>query len=71
MPGFGPSACIEDMEKANVKFIQDGDASLLVWVPPSDAVKAGAAPSCFVIPLLARRGGLLVMVPERFHVCTG
>ena len=29
-------------------------------------MKAGAAPSCFVIPLLARRGGLLVMVPDEF-----
>ena len=29
-------------------------------------MKAGGAPSCFVIPLLARRGGLLVMVPDDF-----
>ena len=37
-----------------------------MWSPPSDAVRAGGPPSCFAIPLMSRRGGLLVMVPNDF-----
>jgi len=54
------------MEKARVKCIQDGDSSLLVWTPASETVKVGGPPSCFAIPLISRKGGMLFMIPDEY-----
>lgn len=54
------------MEKSAIKFLQDGDASLLVWSCPAELRRAGSPPACMAIPLQARSGGLLLAVPEPF-----
>ena len=54
------------MEKSAIKFLQDGDASLLVWSCPAELRRAGGLPACMAIPLQARSGGLLLAVPEPF-----
>ena len=52
------------MEKQRIKFSHEGDPSLLVLSLPQDLTASGEAIDVFGVPLFARRGGLLIAVPD-------
>ena len=51
------------MEKQSIKWSIDGDPSLLVIEVPADIGPFGISSSSFAIPIMKRRGGLLVAMP--------
>ena len=51
------------MEKSAIRFASDGDPSLLVLSVPAEFSATEEASQAFAIPLLSRRGGLLLAVP--------
>ena len=52
------------MQKQRIRFSHEGDPSLLVLDLPNDLSASGEACQIFAVPLFARRGGLLLAVPD-------
>lgn len=62
-----PRSTTEEMRKQQLKYVGRGeDSLLLVWKAPSDLLESGTPESCVVIPILPRRGGLLIAIPAGF-----
>jgi len=55
---------IGNMEKATLRFLSDGEPSLIIWRPSQDLRKVGTLPATFAVPLMSRSGGLLFAVPS-------
>lgn len=54
------------MEKEMIRFAKEGDASLVMWRPPTDLLANETVPCCLLIPVMSRAGGMLVAIPENF-----
>ena len=52
------------MQKVDVRFASRGDPSLLVWRVSGEISHGGSELQAFVIPLMARAGGMLLAVPQ-------
>ena len=52
------------MQKQRIRFSHESDPSLLVLDLPNDLSASGEACQIFAVPLFARRGGLLLAVPD-------
>lgn len=52
--------------KTGLTFASGGDPSLLVWSPHASFLKNVGPRSCYAFPVLQRRGGLLLAIPDGF-----
>ena len=52
------------MEKSAISFANRGVPSLLVLSVPDELAAQGVSIRCFAIPILSRRGGLLLNLPR-------
>lgn len=51
------------MDKSSIKYAKDGDASLLVLSVPEEISASHSVVSCYAVPVLSRRNGMMLMVP--------
>ena len=62
--GFSSRSSPTTMQKVDVRFASRGDPSLLVWKVSGEISHGGGEIQAFVIPLMARAGGMLLAVPQ-------